>query len=359
MMTSRERFLAATRLEEPDRVPISDVGVSPSVVERSIGRRLSSEAEWARAQAEMGFDMIVSRHRLLGHGQNILGETPPGWEPEWIDDRTYIGEWGEIRKVASNMESPVDGIIRNEDDLEDFDIPDPHKDGRADPVEEAVNALGEDTPVFALIHDAFELPWMMRGRIERLVTDYYRNPRLAERLTEISTDFNIEMAKILLDAGATGIVTGDDYAFSSGPFMTPEHFERFIYPYLRKLVRVVHRRGAPFLKHTDGQIWPIMEPIIESKPDILNPIESEAGMDLGEVKNRLGHRIALMGNVDCGPILHYGTREQVAEDVRRCVRDGAAEGGFILSSSNTIYDGCRPENVKAMIEYTHRIGRYR
>ncbi len=359
MATSRERFIKAISLEEPDRVPISDVGVSPSVVEQALGTKLSSEYEWAKALGDLGFDMVVSRHRLQGHGQNILGGTPPQWEPEWIDDTTYMGEWGEVRKVTSDMESPVDGVIESPEDLEDFEIPDPYKEGRIDPVLEAVEALGEDIPVFALLHDAFELPWMMRGRIEKLVLDYHRRPRFAKKMTEIAIDFNIEMANILLDEGVTGIVTGDDYAFASGPFMTPKHFRKFIYPGLRKLIRAVHSKDAPFLKHTDGKIWPILDDILDAKPDILNPIETEAGMDLARVKQAHGHQVALMGNVDCGPILHYGSITDVVHDVRRCLRDGAPGGGYILSSSNTIYSGTKPKNMMTMIETARKMGKYR
>jgi uroporphyrinogen decarboxylase len=357
-MTSMDRFLSAIYLEEPDTVPISDAGVDSGVAGQVVGRELKSEGEWARALVDIGFDMVVSRHRILGHGQSILGPPRKDWEPEWLDESRYLGEWAEIRRVTPDMEAPVDGTIRHSEDLDAFQIPDPEKPGRADPVREAVSTLGEDTPVFALLHDAFELPWIMRGGISKLVTDYHRNPGLAKKLADISTDFNIEMAKILLDEGATGIITGDDYAFASGPFMSPGQFEEFVFPYLRKLIRTVHSKGAPFIKHTDGMIWPIMVDILKSGPDVLNPIQTEAGMDLLEVKDTCGDHIALMGNVDCGPTLHYGSLEDVHREVVRSIREGAPGGGYILSSSNTIYRGTRPENLRRMIKSTRECGKY-
>ncbi len=358
MPSSADRFFSAVSHQEPDRVPVSDVGVDAGVLGGVLGRRLRSEGDWARTMARVGFDMVVSRHRILGHGQNILGPRRGDWEPEWLDESTYVGEWGEIRRVTLDMETPIDGTIGSLDDLSDFETPDPNKPGRIEPVKDAVRALGEDTPVFALLHDAFELPWMMRGSIPRLVTDYHKDPALAKRLARISTDFNIEMAKILLDEGVAGIVTGDDYAFTSGPFMSPRHFEVFVHPYLKELVRVVHRRGAPFIKHTDGMVWPILDLILDAGPDVLNPIQTEAGMMLSEIKRSLGSQVALMGNVDCGPTLHYGSTEDVEGEVSRCMREGAPGGGFILSSSNTIYKGTRPQNLLAMIEAARRLGRY-
>jgi uroporphyrinogen decarboxylase len=353
------RLLAALSLEEPDLVPISDVGVDAGVLGEALGLQPHSEAEYARGLAKIGFDMVVSRHRLLGHGQKILGPEPEEWKPHWIDDETYQGEWGEIRRITADMESPVEGTISSLDDLSDFEVPDPCRPGRIDPVKDAVDALGESTPVFALLHDAFELPWMMRGSIPRLVTDYHRNPRLARKLAEVSTKFNTEMAKMLLDEGVAGIVTGDDYAFASGPFMSPEHFGIFIYPYLRKLIRAAHARGAPFIKHTDGMIWPILEQMLRAGPDAINPIQTEAGMVLRDVKRIVGNRVAIMGNVDCGRTLHYGTVRDVQAEVSRCMGEGAPGGGFILSSSNTIYKGTKPENLLAMTKFARRIGKYR
>jgi uroporphyrinogen decarboxylase len=257
------------------------------------------------------------------------------------------------------MDAPIDGIIKSSEDLDEFPVPEPEKEGRLDPVRDAVRSLGEEVPVFALVHDAFELPWIMRGSISRLVTDYHRRPKLAARLARIATDFNVEMSKILLDEGVAGIITGDDYAFTSGPFMSPKHFRIFVYPYLRELVRAVHRRGAPFIKHTDGMIWPIMDLILDTGPDVLNPIQTEAGMMLDDVKGQLGHRIAIMGNVDCGPTMHYGSIHDVEREVSRCVRQGAMGGGYILSSSNTIYRGTRPGNLAAMVRAAEHLGRYR
>ncbi len=359
MTSSYRRFFDAISLDEPDRVPLSDVDVDLDVLQQAIGRKLCSEADRARALADLGFDMVVARHRLLGHGQSILGRPDPVWEPRWIDRDTYQGEWGEIRRRTAQMDAPIDGVIRSEEDLDDFPLPDPEKEGRVNPVREAIRSLGADCPVFALIHDAFELPWIMRGGIPRLISDYHRRPKLARRLARITTDFNVEMANILLDEGAAGILTGDDYAFANGPFMSPKQFKAFVYPYLRKLIRAVHRRGAPFIKHTDGMIWPIMDLILDAGPEVLNPIQTEAGMMLEDVKARLGDRIALMGNVDCGPVMHFGSVQDVTREVSRCIHQGATGGGYILSSSNTIYRGTRPQNLLAMASATRHLGRYR
>ena len=76
-----------------------------------------------------------------------------------------------------------------------------------------------------------------------------------------------------------------------------------------------------------------------------------AGMDLGEAKAKYGNRICLMGNVNCGSTLSWGTiGEEVRQEVRDCIRKAGHGGGYICASSNSIHSGVRPENYAAMIK---------
>jgi uroporphyrinogen decarboxylase len=73
-------------------------------------------------------------------------------------------------------------------------------------------------------------------------------------------------------------------------------------------------------------------------------------MDLGDMKARYGDRVCLMGNVDCGNLLSYGTREEVSKAVQDCLRKAGKGGGYICMSSNTIHGAVNPENYVEMIK---------
>jgi uroporphyrinogen decarboxylase len=123
-------------------------------------------------------------------------------------------------------------------------------------------------------------------------------------------------------------------------------------------VQTAHELGVRYIKHTDGNIWSLFDPMIEAGIDAIDPLEPVAGMDIGEVKSRYGDRLALVGNVDCTDLLPNATPEEVEEAVKETIAKGAPGGGYILASSNSIHPAVRPENYRAMAEAARRWGVY-
>lgn len=140
--------------------------------------------------------------------------------------------------------------------------------------------------------------------------------------------------------------------------LSREHFARHVIPVLKDLVDEAKSLGVFVMKHTDGNIYPILDLIVDTGIHGLHPIDPNAGMDLGDVKEKYGHRICLMGNVDCAYVLTWGTVEEVREDVRRCIRQAARGGGYICMSSNSIHPAVKPENYAEMVRAVHEMGQY-
>jgi uroporphyrinogen decarboxylase len=73
-------------------------------------------------------------------------------------------------------------------------------------------------------------------------------------------------------------------------------------------------------------------------------------VDIGQVKDVMGHRVALMGNV---PPLDVAVRESpevVAQWARACLDKGAPGGGMILSVGGGASPGMPAESLDAMLE---------
>ena len=81
-------------------------------------------------------------------------------------------------------------------------------------------------------------------------------------------------------------------------------------------------------------------------------------MDIARLKREYGHRITLLGNIDCGGILVNGTPEQVREETKHIIRVAAPGGGFVLASSGAITDATPMGNLQAMLEAGREYGTY-
>lgn len=148
-----------------------------------------------------------------------------------------------------------------------------------------------------------------------------------------------------------------DYCFNDGPFLSPAMFDEFVTPYLVQLVAGYRAMGFYTIKHTDGNIMPILESLVSARPHALHSLDPQGGVDLAEVKRLVGDRVALIGNVNCG-LLQTGTDEEVAADVRRALRQGMPDHGYIFGTSNCIYTGMPLSRYEMMLDIWRREGNY-
>ncbi len=167
----------------------------------------------------------------------------------------------------------------------------------------------------------------------------------AQRNMEHALAFGEEMAKHkgLLD----GFCLCSDYCFNVNPYFTPDMFSEYITPYLHDVIKGYHDQGFYSIKHTDGNIMPIVDQMVQCHPDALHSLDPQGGVDLAEIKRLYGDKVALCGNVNCG-LLQTGTDEEVIADVRRSLRDGMNGWGYIFCTSNCAYTGMELERYELM-----------
>jgi uroporphyrinogen decarboxylase len=157
--------------------------------------------------------------------------------------------------------------------------------------------------------------------------------------------------------GLDGFALCADYCLNQGPFLSPRQFSEFVTPYLAKLTKAYRDMGFYVIKHTDGNIMPIIDQLVQTHPHALHSIDPQAGVDIAHVKKTYGDQICIIGNVNCG-LLDTGTEEQVLDNVRYALRNGMPDGGYIFSTSNCIYTGMRLSRYELMLDIWRREGNY-
>lgn len=157
--------------------------------------------------------------------------------------------------------------------------------------------------------------------------------------------------------GLDGFALCADYCFNTGPFLGPQRFSEFVTPYLAQLTRAYRDLGFYVIKHTDGNIMPILDDLLSTRPHALHSLDPQGGVDIAEVKRRAGDQVCLIGNVSCG-LLDTGTDAEVVESVHYALRHGMPGGGYIFSTSNCIYTGMRLARYELMLDIWRREGVY-
>ena len=140
------------------------------------------------------------------------------------------------------------------------------------------------------------------------------------------------------EAGFDGFALCSDYAFNTNPFFSPAQFDEFVKPYLKRIITTYRAMGKYVIKHTDGNIMPIIDMIVECAPHALHSIDPQGGMDIAEVKKRYGSQIALCGNVNCG-LIQTGSEDEILASCEYAMNSGKPNGGYIFSTSNCAFKG--------------------
>jgi uroporphyrinogen decarboxylase len=157
--------------------------------------------------------------------------------------------------------------------------------------------------------------------------------------------------------GVDGFAMCSDYCLNHGPFLSPAQFAEFVTPNLARLCAGYRALGFKTIKHTDGNIMPILDQLVQAAPDALHSIDPQAGVDIAEVKRRYGDRICLVGNVNCG-LMDTGSDAEVAASTRYALTHGMPGGGYIFSTSNCVYTGMRLARYEQILDIWRKEGNY-
>jgi uroporphyrinogen decarboxylase len=336
-MNSEERVINAIQRKQVDRVP---------TFEWSIDKKVINEICPGKSLEEFIYEMKID---------GIVVELD--YKKEEISPGVFKDEWGNIIKFSEEFHAMSEGCIRSQKDLEKYEPPDPLDAHRFDSWDKAYNKHKGEKALVLHLNDVLSIPRNLLG-YEDLFINIALNPTLVKDLVELSVELNLKLAKEAVKKGVKIIFTGDDYAYDKGLLVSPKAFDEIFYPGFFKVMQGFKELGLLVIKHTDGYIWPIIDKIVDSGIDCLDPIDPVAGMQISEVKSKYGDRISLKGNVDCAETLTFGTKEQVIEETKKCLMDGAPGYGFILSSGNSIHSGVKPENYIAMLETLQKYGNY-
>jgi uroporphyrinogen decarboxylase len=359
-MNGKERIVTALEVREPDCVPLYIHGINEGPIV-GIAKHLTDglpEPRDFRLMDDRERYKLVEALFLIHDDFDIDGITTFEIGHETFVDRFHVKDpFGVVYKLSDHgIPVPVGHPVNNFVELEKYTPPIPQKEDLG-LLNMAVKRFKGQKAVFWLMRGVFVRSWRLIGMTNYML-NVYANPEFLHLLAKIMLEYSLAQLDLLVEAGLDILVIEDDIATDKGPMISFEHFETFINQYNRQIVERAHQKGLKVVRHSDGNLWPLLDLLLETGYDGINPLEPQAGMDIKKVKSYCGNRICLLGNIDCVDLLPRGTEEEVEQAVIQTIKDGATGGGLILCSSNSLHQGVNPENCIAMFQAARKYGQY-
>ena len=173
-----------------------------------------------------------------------------------------------------------------------------------------------------------------------------KNPELIHKLLDVILDWSLQSIKLTTEIGESDIIVHRGWYEC---FWSPNLYQTFLVPRIKKEVELTHRAGAKFCYIMTTGIMPFLEFFKEMGIDILygvDPVQGNA--DLQKVKKSLGRRICIWGGVNSAVTLR-GSKQGVYKAVDEAMRALNPDGGFVLAAVDQLFEDTVWDDFTAMI----------
>ena len=371
-LSHRERVVRALNHEETDRVPV-DLGGGPATMihpdaYQALLRHLGFPEEEpvegpdGEGQVVIPSERVLQRFDIDARGFSL--RAPRSAPRVKLGPDSYIDEWG----VTWEKAGPTAPNINVLGPFQGLDEPDPkHLDAIRWPVgndPDRVRGLRQEmeqlrrTSDYAIVlnlpNSTFALSQRLRGFSE-LFEDLLLYPAFATALQEQVTDVICGMATVALrEVGdlIDGVSFADDMGTQTQSYMSRNLYRSMVKPHHARFVATLRSlTSARIIMHSDGAIFDLLPDLIDVGVEVINPVQVNAeGMNPERLKREFGSELCFWGGVDTQKVLPYGSPDDVADEVRRRLRDLGRGGGYVLASVHNIQAEVSPQNVVAMFD---------
>jgi len=344
---------------EPRRVPQFDGTVAEDIKTRLLGRPIAGIEEEVEFSMAAGYDYVPL---TIGFRQTIRGEKQGIMGAKQVDTKLLkpLEAQYNPRQEAKSTRMWAEercGVIHDRASFDNFDWPHPDRSYSYDTLEQLGKLLPGGAMVIVNVGYVFTAPWMLMG-LESFCTALAQGEPLVFQVIERVGNIQKRVVENLLQFDCVGAIRmPDDLAHTGGTMVSPRFLREHIFPRHQQIGRLVHAKGLPYLFHSDGRLYEVIDDLIACGYNALHPCEP-ASMDIVELKRKYAGRLCLMGNINLDSTLCLGTPDDVVEEVKLRLRQLAPGGGYCCGSSNSIPEYVPFENYVAMIETIQKHGKY-
>ena len=371
-MTPRERILTALNCKEADRVPISTyelAGYNSKAFENkdpSYAKLMEATREktdcicmWEPNSnatfLESSYPVDMDIHEYRNCDATVFKKTlhtPKGdiTQTTKIDDGVHtiwqVEHWCKsIDDVDKALSIPYEPL--------EFDFSD---------LKRIKNEVGENGIIMSSLADPLWVAADLMEFGEYTVWAMTETEHFSKTVTMMH-ERCLENLRRMLEVDVVDIyrICGPEY--STPPYLPPEYFKKFVVPYVSEMVDLIHSKGANARFHCHGRIGQVLDMIVETGSDSIDPCEAppDGDITLSEVKKVIGKKVCIFGNLQL-KLLEHGTAEEVEKAVKECMDAAKEGGGYVIMPTaapiNTPLAKKTEENYLRFIDTALEYGEY-
>ena len=310
-MTSKQRVHAAIAFQDPDCLPI------------------------------LYLNRDQHRSDILSAGYAAAASFKP--------DVPNQSEWGFVwHRQDETMGQPKQPPLEHSWDLLDsWRPPDPFAQERMDPLKKMVAENPGRYVMGSLGITGFNQVTFLRG-FENVMADFYLEPDNLNRLIQIVIDFECEMIRQMCACGVDAIAFGDDWGTQANLMVNPALFRSFFKPHFKRQFALVKSYGCQVYFHSCGQVYEILDDLIEIGVDILNLNQPDI-FPLARLSKGFRGRVCLNCPIDHQTVALFGNEAEIRAYAARLLQElGTGHGGYIAYIEDYHSIGMSEANYQAI-----------
>lgn len=345
------RFLRVLGRERPDRVPLIELGIHPTVINTLLDEAPVASGSVTDIMTETVRRSVRAHHRL-GYDVVKTSAVIP-WDVDRLHARggAAAGTLDDSRAWANESEGPIATL----DDVDRFSWPKP-SDVDFQPVDVATSGLPDGMGLIGFSGGVLEFSMDLVG-MERFMLATVLDPGLVEAVIERVGETIYRVFELYCEREEIkALWLGDDLGHKTGLLVSPRLLERLVFPWYSRYANLAHEHGRAFMMHTCGNTREVMDTLIDevgidakhSFEDVIEPVEPFV--------DRWSEKVAVLGGVDVH-LLTIGDEAAISSRVREILEYAVPRCGYAAGSGNSIPDYVPAEHFLAMVETVHEFNR--
>lgn len=353
---SNARIEMAGRFEEPDRIPVM-LSTNYRFSERF--HRISMREYFLDPKKQIVANLLHTRFMLDNFDHDVTGFNTMA--PSFHNTVEASGVGCEVFFPEHDVAMARTPLLKDIRDVEELEVPEPRRDGLMAKCFEYYEIFKEElgTQLEVKVGGSCDGIFTLATQLvnpRQIIRAMHDDPSLVRELLELCLETEIVWTRERREEEGISQEEPESWHFAddSCQLLSPAMYEKFVAPYQRKFVKTFSKGGVDGI-HLCGHVAHLIPTIRR----LFHPKKWDFGYPIDPfwAKEVVGDDCVLIGNIS--PILlASGSRADVEEAARQCLRAVAPGAGYVMMDGNNIPGDAPLENVRAIVDVAHRHGIY-